>query len=140
MIMPIELKFLDNGAGVLYHFKGLVTGKEIIEINEEVFSSPESLKRLKYGVIDQTQIDSLNVSTADLLIIARQDSLAADVNSEAVVALIAALDLAFGLSRMWETITENIPWQKKVFRSKDEAYEWTRAKIREKFSIDPTFA
>ncbi len=137
--MPIELKFLDNRAGVLYHFKGLVTGKEIIETNEEVFSSPD-FKRIKYGVIDQTQVESLNVSTADLLMIARQESRAADVNSEAAVALIAASELAFGLSRAWETMTYNAPWQKKVFRSKAEAYAWTRAKIKEKFSIDPSFA
>jgi hypothetical protein len=137
--MPIELKFLDKGAGVLYRFKGPVVGKEIIETNEKVFSSPD-FKRIKYGVIDQTQVESLNVSTVDLLMIARQENRAADVNSEAAVALIAASEFAFGLSRTWETMTYNTPWQKKVFRSNDEAYAWTRARIKEKCSIDPRFA
>jgi hypothetical protein len=137
--MPIELKFLDKGAGVVYRFKGLVTGKELIKTNEEVFSSPERLRRVTYVVIDQVRLASLNVSIAELLKIARQNSSAAGINSQAVVALIAVSDLALGLSQVWGALTENIPWQTKVFMSEDEAYAWTRAKVKENFATDPTF-
>jgi hypothetical protein len=42
------------------------------------------------------------------------------------VAIAAPQDLAYGLARMYEAYTGELPTELKVFRSKDEALDWLK--------------
>lgn len=136
--MPIEISFMDDGAGVRYSFSGLVTGKELIDVNSSLFSSEDQLKKIRYAIVDQTRMDSLDLSIDDLKRIEQLDRSATQVNPCVVVALIVEKDLHYNVTSAWDVRTHDISWEKKIFRSKNEAYDWLREKIREKFGREIT--
>ena len=45
-------------------------------------------------------------------------------------------DLGYGLSRMWQAYTDDIPWNANVFRTRSEAEDWLRKEI----DVDLTFS
>jgi hypothetical protein len=47
-----------------------------------------------------------------------------ETNAHPKIAIIAPEDISFGLSRMYETYTDSVPWDLVVFRSVDTALAW----------------
>ena len=140
--MPIDIRYLDNGIGVLYIGQGIVTGDEIIKSNRNIFSSKERMEKLKYGFIDYSNITQLSVSNSEIEIIASQDKKASEYIPDAVVAVAAKRDFEFGLNRMWEIVVENtgLQWETMLFRERDAAVKWIKQKVKEKYNIDLTMA
>jgi hypothetical protein len=136
--MPIEIKYIDGGLGVLFLGKGIVTGEDIINSNKQIFSSEEKMIKNKYGLTDYSNILNFEVSTSEVEIIASQDKKAAEYVPDGVIAVVAAKDLEFGINRMWEIIVEctGIKWETMVFRARDKAEEWITERVKEKFGID----
>ena len=140
--MPIKVRYLDNGLGVLFIGEGIITGDDIIHSNRKIFSSVEKMKEYKYGLIDYSSITKFNVSSSEVETIASQDMKAPEFIPDGVVAIIAKNDLEFGINRMWELISEgySIPWETMVFRVRDAAEKWIKQKVKEKYNIDLTMA
>ena len=136
--MPLKIKYLDDGLGVLFIGEGIVTGKDIISSNNQIFSSEEKMKKNKYGLIDYSKITQFEVSTPEVEIIASQDKKASEYIPDGVVAVVAKKDLVFGINRMWEIIVENtgLQWEIMVFRDREYAEAWIKEKVKEKFGID----
>ena len=140
--MPIQVKYLDNGMGVMFIGTGIVTGDDVINSNKEIFFSEEKMKNYKYGLVDYSNISRLDASISDIEIMASQDKEASEFITDAVVAFIAKKDLEFALTRMWEMIAENtgLQWETMVFRDKGKAEIWIKDRIREKHNIEITIA
>ena len=140
--MPIKVKYLDNGLGVLFIGEGIVTGDDIINANRKIFSSVEKMKKYKYGLIDYSRITQFNVSTSEVEIIASQDMKASLFITDGVLAITAEQDFEFGINRMWEITVESsgLPWETTVFRDRDAAKKWVKQKVKEKYNIDLTMA
>ena len=130
--MPIQIKYLDNGLGVLFMGEGIVTGDDVINSNREIFSSEDKFKNYKYGFIDYSNITHLNVSNSELGIIVSQDKKAFQFLPDGVIAIAAKQDLEFGINRMWEIIVENsgIQWETMVFRDKEKAKIWIKDRVK----------
>ena len=140
--MPIEVKYLDNGIGVMFIGEGFVTGDDIINSNREVFSSEERMKNYKYGFIDYSIVSHLSVSNSEIEYMVSQQMKASEFIPDAVLAFVAKKDLEFGLTRMWEIIAENtgLQWETMIFRNRGKAEIWIKDRIREKYNIDITMA
>lgn len=136
--MPIQIKYLDDGLGGLYIGEGIVTGEDIISSNRQVFSSEEKMMKIKYGLIDYSNITKFEVSNSEAEIIASQDKEASKYIPDVIIAVIAKKDLVFGVNRMWEIITENtgLQWETMVFRDREGAEAWIKERAKEKFGID----
>ena len=98
--MPLKITYIKNG-GVLLKGEGVVSGSEIIQANESLYSSPEITQKIKYQLCDFTNVSSFLVSNEDILLLANQDETAAQVNPNMFIALVGAQDLIYGLIRMW---------------------------------------
>jgi hypothetical protein len=61
---------------------------------------------------------------------------ASKVNPNPIVAMAGEDDLVFGLERMIEVLMHQTGWEIMVFRSKEEAKEWIRKRVKEKFGVD----
>jgi hypothetical protein len=140
ILMPIQVKYLDNGIGIMFVGVGIVTGDDIINANMEVFSSEEKMKNYKYGFIDYSVVSHLNASTSEIEHMTSQQLKASEFIPNAVLAFVATKDLEFGLTRMWEMIAENtgLQWETMAFRNREKAEIWLKDRIREKYSIDIT--
>jgi hypothetical protein len=138
--MPIDIKILHDGVGILFLCHGTVSGKEFIEANERLLTFNDRLKEVRYGIIDETAIDDIHMSESEMLAIAAQDEkIASLVPPGAVVAVIAEGDFAFGLARIWESFIEHTGWETMTFRAGWKAESWIKEKVKASCGIDIIF-
>ena len=121
--MPLTYEDTKDG-GILVKGKGVISAKEIIEINNDLYRSPENILKIKYQLWDLTNVSEILVSSEDINAFAKQDAAAARVNPKMIIAIVASSDLIFGLSRMWEAYSYNSPFQSMVFRNIEDAEKW----------------
>jgi hypothetical protein len=138
--MPIDIKVQHDGVGILYLCHGTVTGKDFIEANKRILNFNEHLKRVRYGIVDETAIDDIQMSKAEMLtIVAQNKKIAGLVPPGAIVAVIAGSDFAFGLARIWGSFIEHTGWETMTFRTSWKAESWIREKVKANCGIDLIF-
>lgn len=132
--MPIEAHILQNGMGRLWICHGVLSGKELIENNERILRS-KSYEGVRWLLIDETD-SKLDISSAEIRTIKQQDDLLAAVLPELVTAVVIPYDYGFGMSRMWEILTERPGWSTRTFRCRAEAETWLREEVQRKFGME----
>jgi len=140
ILVPIQVKYLDNGIGVMFIGTGIVAGDDIINANREVFSSEARMENYKYGFIDYSVVSDLSASNSEIEHMVSQQKKASEFMPNAILAFVAKKDLEFGLTRMWEIIADNasIQWETMVFRDKEKAEIWIKDRMRKIYNIDIT--
>ncbi|HYX67585.1 MAG TPA: hypothetical protein VE825_00510 [Terriglobales bacterium] len=133
--MPIEAHILQGGAGRLWAIHGVLSGKELIARNEESLSS-KSYEGVRWLIIDESRVTSVDISTEEIRRITQQDDRLAAVLPKLVTAIIVPQDLAFGMTRMWEMLTERPGWSTRAFRTWPEAETWLREEVRSTFGME----
>jgi hypothetical protein len=126
--MPVQISFIEGGLGIEFISSGIVTGSEIIQANEKIYTR-EILPRLKYKIIDRTNCTEYNVTTQDIQIIASQDRKASQINPNIIIALISTTPLQHGMSRMWEAYVDETGFQMAIFKDRKSADKWLRNKL-----------
>lgn len=121
--MPLIYEHTEDG-GILVKGKGVISGNEIKEINNDIYRSPENILEIKYQLLDLTDISEILVSNADIKGFSDQDDAAAKINPNMIIAIVANSDLIYGLSRMWEAHSYSSPFQSMVFRNIKDAEKW----------------
>ena len=138
--MPIDIKVLHDGVGILYLCHGTVTGKDFIEANKQILTGNEHLEQVRYGIVDEKAIDDIQMSESEMLTITAQDKkLSSLVPPGAIVAVVAKGDFAFGLARIWESFIEHTGWETMTFRTREKAESWIKEKVKANFGIDLNF-
>jgi len=133
--MPVDVYILHGGVGRRWVISGVLSGKELIARNEHIYSS-KSYEGVRWLIIDETAVNSLDLTAEQVRTIKRQDDRLALVLPDLVTAVIVPSDLGFGMTRMWEMLTERPGWSVRAFRSAAEADPWLRAEVRRKFGIE----
>lgn len=121
--MAIELRYRDNGKGVLFVCTGVVTSTDFDQANREVYSE-ERLRILRYQVIDFSDTEHIDLSVDDTRRHAAMDESAAKLNPELVIAVVCPSDLSFGISRMWQVFIGEGKIESSIFRTISEAERW----------------
>jgi hypothetical protein len=127
--MPIELRYRDSGAGVVFVCTGTVTAAEFSEANDEIYSR-ESLDRLRYELTDFTATEHLESSIDETRRNATTDAIAANRGEGLVIAVAGPDDLTFGIARMWQALTHDSNIRTGVFRSVPDAERWIAEALR----------
>jgi hypothetical protein len=138
--MPIMIKSLDNGLGISFTGKGIVTGEDLIQATRKIFSSEESIRKSRYGLLDFSNIEWLNTSSTELKIVTDLDTRAAKINPDLIISIVTEENSAYGLSQIWKAYMDETNWESKIFRSRKEAKAWMKKRIKEKFGIDITIS
>jgi hypothetical protein len=126
--MPVQINFIEDGLGIEFISSGIVTGSEIIQANEKIYTG-EILSRLRYKIIDRTNCTEYNVTTKDIQIIASQDRKASQINPNIIIAIISTTPLQYGMSRMWEAYVDETGFQMEIFKDRGSADKWLRKKL-----------
>ena len=126
--MPVQVNYLLDGIIVELLAFGLVTGKEIIDANEQIYSEA-NLHKMKYKVIDRSGCEKYQVSSEDIQTIAKQDKAASKTNSNITVVFVSTTDLQFGITRMWEAYVEGSGFQSIMFKDRSSADEWVQSQM-----------
>jgi hypothetical protein len=138
--MPIDIKVLHNGVGILCFCHGTVAGKDFIETNKRILALNGHLKRVRYGIIDETGIDDIHLADSDMpTITAQNKKIARLVPSGAVVAIISESAVTLGLARIWESFIEHTGWETVTFSTRQKAELWIKEKVKANCGIDLIF-
>ncbi len=138
--MPIDIRFLHNGMGILYLCHGTINGKDFIDANNQLLRSKDRLKQARYGLVDVTAIYDVQLSESELLTITAQDKkISAFVPPGAIVAVIASDDFALRLAQLWESFVEYTGWETMTFRVRWKAKKWIVEKVKANFGIELIF-
>ena len=133
--MPLEAHVLHGGMGRRWVLSGVLRGQDLIARNDHLFNS-KSYEGVRWLIIDETAVTSLDLTGEQIRTIKRQDDRLALVLPEMVTAVVVPSDLGFGMTRMWEMLTERPGWSVRAFRSMAEAEAWLRAEVHRKFGIE----
>ena len=128
--MPIELRYRDGGAGVVYICTGVVTAVDFDKASEEVYSE-ERIDQLRYQLVDFSATEHLDSNLEDIRRSAEIDAVAANQNPNFVIAIVGPDDLTFGISRMWQAVVPNSDLRTRVFRSVSDAECWIKDTLHE---------
>jgi hypothetical protein len=127
----MELDYLPN-RGILMKADGIVTFKDIKEINDEIYGTKEKILSISYRICDFTNIQGEPLSVDEVKTLAEQDKYAAEINPDMIIATVAESDVIFGLSRMWQSFTADSNAKTKVFRKMPDAQRWIAKMINSK--------
>jgi hypothetical protein len=120
----------QNDMGVVLTCSGLGTGEEFINVARSLVT--ERNRGLKYIIVDLTEIDDFQASTAEVRAVASENvQLAHIAEPKMLVAVAATKDIGFGIARMWEVYASfKTAWRISVFRSRGEANAWIQQNLR----------
>ena len=135
--MPIEITDLDGGMGSLIVGHGVVTRQEYVDtMTRHLRQDTDKFAKYKYGLCDYSAVTKAEALPEDIREIANLCRGAARVAPGAVVAMVAATDIVYGLARMWESLLDEMPWHTMVFTSRPDAEKWLKEKVKETFGLD----
>jgi hypothetical protein len=140
--MPIDIKDSDNGLGVIFTGRGIVTENEYLDIyKKHLTQDQDKFQKYRYSLNDWTEVTEVEISSDAITQIARLCMNAAKINPDLVVTNTANKTITFGLSRMWEFLADETKWEIMVFRNREDTEDWIRQKVKEKYGIgDLTFS
>ncbi len=125
-----------DGLGIVLRCEGEVCGDDIIAAKEKVATS-QNVGRWMFGVLDQSRVTAANYTTTDVHRAAVRDHHLAKLTRPGfLVAVIAASDFQFGVFRMWQLLTDDVPWRTCVFRDCQLAQNWLRDEVKRVFEVD----
>lgn len=127
--MPFVNTFTADGTGLHQVGTGLVTGAEILTAAATIAQATDRAKKLRFAFVDVSGATEFRVTPDDVRLISRQGATIALLAPNAVVVIVAPIDDAYGMSRMWQTLVEGTGWQTAVFRQHDQAVTWLRDRI-----------
>lgn len=138
--MAYELKFPDEGRGFILTLSGTLTREEMLRSSDEIFSRDLAADPVLYGLVDASGITVIAVSTEDIKDLADRHIAASRRMPETAVALCvyAREDVAFGNSRMWQTMAAQTGWDTHVARERSEAVAWVKQRVGARFGIPVT--
>jgi hypothetical protein len=139
--VPVLFSELANGLGMALSCQGAVRGQELVDAQSRLLDHSEKIPHWMFAVLDQSSVTLADYSSDEVHLAAAQDRhLSTLTRPGFVVALIAVTDYQFGICRMWQLLTDDVPWRTCVFRDPHLAESWVREEVRTKFGVSlPNF-
>ena len=135
--MPILVRDLNDGVGVSITGWGVITEKEYVDaLTKHLTQDSHKFKKYRYCLADWTVVSKVEIPTKAIKLIALLSKRAAIVNPDVVIATVADQDIMYALSRMAQTLRDEMNWENEVFRKRQDAKTWIRARVKQKYGID----
>ena len=110
-------------SGVVWTFRGQVTGDEILRANQEIYRDPR-FQGLTYQIVDLTAVERFDVTEDDMAAVALQDRAGTSSKPGVRVAIAAADETIKDLSAFYDAVMVGSAWHQRIFDSISEAREW----------------
>lgn len=121
--MAYTLTWFDSV--VFLQFSGTVTGSDLLEANDELCSSP-NIASIAVQVVDFETADKVRLTADAMRQVAYQDNCLAKKYPEMKVVVVAENPAAIGMTRMYEILAADSPWETRIFKTIKDAAEWVR--------------
>lgn len=134
--MPIEISDVDAGLGNIITATGVIPEERYLEtLRAFLTQDPEKFAKYRFSLANYCGLAGADFSNDTIQMIADMCIAAAEKNPDIVVATVADNDLAFGLARMWEMLSDSTSWEIHVFRRLEQARAWIKKRVKERWNI-----
>jgi len=124
--MEIKKKISLPDGPIQLTASGAITGKEILQALQELLTDPDFKTNMDvlwdFRAVTTRNIDTQEIKDLVTFIRANQTKRGSDYR----VALVVSQDLHYGLARMYEAYSQDLPAQIKIFGKLDEAIAWLK--------------
>jgi hypothetical protein len=123
--VPYHVEFLADG-GVFAKASGIVTAAEVEAAKAEAVRALGPSRERSYLLVDTTEATDFAGSAPEVKNIAYSSVRLAPLvfRPGARAAIVAPMDIGFGLARMWEVYMQGSGLETRVFRSLADAVTW----------------
>lgn len=121
--MTIDISYREDG-GVVATVKTVLNGRDCMAFNDTIYADAERIAKITYQIIDLSQVEQIEINADEIRRIAAQDAVAAEINPDMRIAVVGESEVTYGLSRMWQAYTDDLPISRMVFRTMSEAETW----------------
>ncbi len=128
--MSVHLIMTNHDEGHVYVGAGIVTCDEIVARLEDVLTKAESVSCAHAAIFDFSQVERMNLTTEDIVRLARLAQRASNDFPHAIIAIVAPQDAVYGHARMWQAYLDAETWSTCVFRTLAEAQDWRNTALR----------
>ena len=128
--MPIDSTIID---GIIYtELSGEINYESVIKHLDFILSLKDKVV-VRYELHDHRNTESINLTTDDIHRIAVSSMKVQDIFQNSFLAVYAPDDFTFGIARMFEGFfeMEENPIEAGIFRKKEDAIRFLKAKMRE---------
>ncbi|GAB1266656.1 hypothetical protein NBRC116493_03480 [Aurantivibrio infirmus] len=123
--MPVSFLFENNGQGVVVTAAGELLDGEFSSVSAKIYR-PVVLSKLKYQVVDLTNVDSVNTTPEQIQQLAAKSVAAAKDSGGLAMAIIVNNGLLESLVRLWRFYAEHDALQVAVFAELESAKIWVQ--------------
>jgi hypothetical protein len=124
-MMEHTFDFDGGPEDVLVRTSGSATQKGFVELITELTAHPRFRPGLAI-VVDHTELDLGPLSNDDIRGVARTTKAVEQQLQSALLVVVAPTLLGFALSRMWESLVDELALETRVVGTRAEAREWIR--------------
>ena len=128
----IERRTDENAQLTIYTAKGSISGEEVKKAIKDFYEHGPVTRNVLWDVSLAVLVD---LSAEDVRQIAHVPRQSLELRQDGKTAIVAPSDLAYGLSRMYQTSSqpEALPFEVQVFRDSEAAHKWLAEKtVQEK--------
>jgi len=121
--VPVSFTFENDGRGVVVTAVGEILDGELAGVSNSVYR-PEVLAKLKYKIVDLTNVDSVNTTPEQIQLLAAKNISAARESDGLAMAIIVSNGLMESLVRLWRFYAQDEMLQVSVFKDHESAISW----------------
>lgn len=129
--MALTYSALPN-KGILLLGKDILTAEDLLQVNKQIYHNDEAIQNIRYQICDYTDVEDVQISSEEIILISKQDKMAANINPTMVIAVVAMDNVTYGMSRMWEAYSTDSPLKTAVFHTIEQAKEWIASELKVK--------
>ena len=138
--MPITIKYLNDGEGVVLKGCGNCGAIDFFAMQRDLFNRELSKGcAIKYVFCDYSEVESIDSPSQSFVDIADQANTETKFKRETLMAMVGSSDLMFGVERVFSSYLDKENWEVMVFRCRNNAYNWLRERVKEKYGGDIGF-
>ena len=122
--MTTDVIYENDGEGILYIHREVLEGAWLVE-RMRSHNLQIDFGKLRYQIVDLSQLDRLEMTTAQLREVAEIDRGIAHLKRpDFQLAIVLGSGTMYGIVRMWETYVDMSDNPAKIFYSMEKAREW----------------
>ena len=121
--MPVEFTFTNDSACL--RCSGIVTAEEFLSEDRKLHAHFNS-NELKYAIVDFTETTDLHLTSETMRILADEDRRHFEKHGPFKIVVVAPSDYMFGMSRMWQIISETDEDLSFIARTMESALSWLK--------------
>lgn len=127
--MSVEVSFTADGIGAVYTSSDVLTGQDLLDADARLREEVKRNSGIRYLLVDHSAITEEQVDSASIRALAEGSRETLELIPVGIVAIVAPNEVLYGLSRMWESLTNHPNLVVRIKPTREEAVAWLQEEL-----------